>query len=58
MPQITLPDGSKREFDHPVSVMDVARDIHNRNRMIELAFGAVGEGNLGHVDSGYSGDPY
>jgi threonyl-tRNA synthetase len=27
MPQITLPDGSKREFDHPVSVMDVASDI-------------------------------
>src|SRR5690606_40935845 len=24
---ITLPDGSQREFDHPVSVMDVARSI-------------------------------
>jgi threonyl-tRNA synthetase len=24
---ITLPDGSRREFDHPVSVMDVARSI-------------------------------
>ncbi len=24
---ITLPDGSRREFDHPVSVMDVAKDI-------------------------------
>ncbi len=24
---ITLPDGSRREFDHPVSVMDVARAI-------------------------------
>ena len=27
MPQITLPDGSRREFDHPVSVADVAADI-------------------------------
>ena len=27
MPQITLPDGSNRQFDHPVSVMDIASDI-------------------------------
>ncbi|RUO38448.1 threonine--tRNA ligase [Aliidiomarina shirensis] len=27
MPVITLPDGSKREFDHAVSVLDVANDI-------------------------------
>ena len=27
MPSITLPDGSQRHFDHPVSVMDVASDI-------------------------------
>jgi len=27
MPVITLPDGSQKEFDHPVSVLDVARDI-------------------------------
>ncbi len=27
MPQITLPDGSRRQYDHPVSVADVARDI-------------------------------
>ncbi|WP_396589300.1 threonine--tRNA ligase [Bermanella sp. R86510] len=27
MPIITLPDGSQREFDHAVSVMDVAADI-------------------------------
>ena len=27
MPVITLPDNSKREFDHPVSVADVAADI-------------------------------
>ncbi|MDT8383173.1 MAG: threonine--tRNA ligase [Gammaproteobacteria bacterium] len=27
MPAVTLPDGSQRHFDHPVSVMDVATDI-------------------------------
>lgn len=27
MPTITLPDGSHRSFDHPVSVLDVATDI-------------------------------
>ena len=27
MPQVTLPDGSCRQFDHPVSVFDVASDI-------------------------------
>ena len=27
MPRITLPDGSQHEYDHPVTVMDVARDI-------------------------------
>ena len=27
MPQITLPDGSNRQFDHPVSVLDIAGDI-------------------------------
>jgi threonyl-tRNA synthetase len=27
MPTITLPDGSQRSFDHPVSVADVAADI-------------------------------
>lgn len=27
MPVITLPDGSIREFDHPITVMDVAQDI-------------------------------
>ncbi|KGK43243.1 threonyl-tRNA synthetase [Nitrincola sp. A-D6] len=27
MPVITLPDGSSRQFDHPVSVFDVAADI-------------------------------
>ena len=27
MPIITLPDGSQRNFDNPVSVIDVAADI-------------------------------
>jgi len=27
MPVITLPDGSQRQYEHPVSVMDVAKDI-------------------------------
>ncbi|MCC5879054.1 MAG: threonine--tRNA ligase [Idiomarina sp.] len=27
MPVITLPDGSQREFDRPVSVLDIAQDI-------------------------------
>lgn len=27
MPQITLPDGSQRQYSQPVSVLDVARDI-------------------------------
>ena len=27
MPVITLPDGSRREFDHPVTVAEVAQDI-------------------------------
>jgi threonyl-tRNA synthetase len=27
MPAITLPDGSRRSFDHPVSVLEVASDI-------------------------------
>ena len=27
MPAITLPDGSQRQFDQPVTVMDVAADI-------------------------------
>ena len=27
MPQVTLPDGSTRQYDHPVSVLDIANDI-------------------------------
>jgi len=31
MPQITLPDGSKRQFDQAVSVMDVANFLTGLN---------------------------
>ena len=27
MPAVTLPDGNRREFDHPVTILDVAKDI-------------------------------
>ncbi len=27
MPTITLPDGSRREFDQPVTIHDIAADI-------------------------------
>ena len=27
MPVVTLPDGSQRHFDHPVSIAEVAADI-------------------------------
>ena len=27
MPAVTLPDGSRRQFDHPLSIFDVANDI-------------------------------
>ena len=30
MPAITLPDGSQRHFDHPVSLLDIATDIGPR----------------------------
>ena len=30
MPQITLPDGSSRTFDHPVAIADIAADIAQR----------------------------
>ena len=41
MPSITLPDGSQRDYDNPVSIYDVAHDIGPG-----LAKAALG----GHVD--------
>jgi threonyl-tRNA synthetase len=42
MPEITLPDGSSRQFDHPVTVMQVAEDIGPGLAKATLA-GKVGE---------------
>ncbi len=52
MPLITLPDGSERKFDHPVSVMDVAADIGPGLAKATLA-GEV-DGKL--VDAAYTVD--
>ena len=41
MPSITLPDGSQRDYDQPVSIYDVAHDIGPG-----LAKAALG----GHID--------
>jgi len=49
MPQITLPDGSSRSFDRPVSVMDIAADIGPGLAKATLA-GKV-DGNV--VDAAY-----
>lgn len=49
MPVITLPDGSRREFDHPVTVAEVARNIGSGLAKAALA-GRV-DGRL--VDTGH-----
>ena len=49
MPIISLPDGSRREFDHPVTVMDVANSIGKGLAQATLA-GSV-NGQL--VDAGW-----
>ncbi|ABA57644.1 Ser-tRNA(Thr) hydrolase / threonyl-tRNA synthetase [Nitrosococcus oceani ATCC 19707] len=49
MPVITLPDGSQRSFDHPVTVYDVAADIGPG--LAKAALGGKIEGRL--VDSSY-----
>lgn len=57
MPAITLPDGSKREFDTPVTVMDVARTIgpglgkaaiaaRVNDRLVDLSFRIDRDSNL------------
>jgi len=50
MPQVTLPDGSKREFDHPVSVAEVAASIGAG--LAKAALGARVDGKL--VDTSYT----
>ena len=49
MPEITLPDGSKRRFDNPVSVADVAADIGAGLAKATVA-GRVGEALLDAAD--------
>jgi len=44
MPVITLPDGSKRNYDHPVSARDVAADIGAR--LAQAAVGCKIDGQL------------
>ena len=43
MPIITLPDGSQRQFDHPVSVLEVAQDIGAGLAKATIAGRASGE---------------
>ena len=49
MPVITLPDGSQRSFDHPLSVHDVAADIGAG--LAKAALGGVVDGR--EVDTSY-----
>ena len=49
MPQVTLPDGSRRQFDHPVSVFDVAGDIGAG--LAKAAIGGKVDGKM--VDTSY-----
>ena len=52
MPQITLPDGSCRQFDRPVSVFDVASDIGAG--LAKAAIGGKVDGKM--VDTSYQID--
>ncbi len=49
MPKITLPDGSQRQFDHPVTVTQVAQDIGSGLARATLA----GKVNNKMVDTSY-----
>ncbi|MGP1309039.1 MAG: threonine--tRNA ligase [Phycisphaerales bacterium] len=44
MPRITLPDGSERSYDHPVSALQVATDIGPR--LAQAAVGCTVDGEL------------
>lgn len=52
MPEITLPDGSSRHYDHPVTVDEVARDIGSG--LARAAVGGRVDGKL--VDTDYRVD--
>ncbi|MCZ6882310.1 MAG: threonine--tRNA ligase [Gammaproteobacteria bacterium] len=49
MPRVTLPDGSRRQFDHPVSVFDIASDIGAG--LAKAAIGGKVDGKM--VDTSY-----
>ena len=49
MPQVTLPDGSNRQFDHPISVFDIASDIGSG--LAKAAIGGKVDGKM--VDTAY-----
>ncbi|MFA9420398.1 MAG: threonine--tRNA ligase [Gammaproteobacteria bacterium] len=49
MPQVTLPDGSNRQFDHPVSIFEVANDIGAG--LAKAAIGGKVDGKM--VDTAY-----
>jgi threonyl-tRNA synthetase len=49
VPQVTLPDGSNRQFDHPVSVFDIASDIGSG--LAKAAIGGKVDGKM--VDTAY-----
>ena len=54
MPEIRLPDGAIRSYEQPVSVMEIAADIHPKLAKRALA-GEVG-GNLVDLDHSIDGD--
>ena len=54
MPEIRLPDGAIRSYEQPVSVMEIAADIHPKLAKRALA-GEVG-GNLVDLDHRIDGD--
>jgi len=62
MPKITLPDGSSRQFDHPVSVFDVAKDIgpslakaavagRVNDQLVDISYQIDGDVDLGIITS-------
>ena len=54
MPEIQLPDGAIRTYERPISVMEIATDIHPKLAKRALA-GEVG-GNLVDLDHRIDGD--
>ncbi|MEN0020174.1 MAG: threonine--tRNA ligase [Planctomycetota bacterium] len=49
MPAITLPDGSRRDYDHSITALDVARDIGER--LAKAAVGCKVDGELADLST-------